>query len=109
MSPMHRASMCAALFLVPRLLGGQMAQASPSLTPRDSALHALNRLAYGPRPGDVTRVAQMGVMKWIDQQLDPRHVDDDSLKEIEKGYQILHESSYDLVGLLEDARKAREE
>ncbi|HKV71099.1 MAG TPA: DUF1800 family protein, partial [Gemmatimonadales bacterium] len=105
---MHRALLSAALLLVPAALGAQMAAAPATLTPRDSALHALNRLAYGPRPGEVDRVAQMGVMKWIDQQLNPKHVADDSLKDIEKRYQILHESSYDLVGLLEDARKARE-
>ena len=105
---MHRSSLCAALLLVPAALGAQMAAAPATLTPRDSALHALNRLAYGPRPGEVDRVAQTGVMRWIDQQLNSKHVDDDSLKEIEKGYQILRESSYDLVGLLEDARKARE-
>src|SRR5439155_25659107 len=51
------------------LLGAQHA-ASPqsampgaALTPQDSALHALNRLAYGPRPGDVPRVAAEGVMR----------------------------------------------
>src|SRR2546425_2259426 len=31
-----------------------------ALTPQDSSLHALNRLAYGPRPGDVPRVAAEG-------------------------------------------------
>src|SRR6185369_4346527 len=35
------------------------------------AVHALNRLTFGPRPGDVDRVAAMGVDKWIDQQLNP--------------------------------------
>ena len=33
------------------------------------AVHALNRLGYGPRPGDVERVQKMGLDKWIDQQL----------------------------------------
>jgi len=37
----------------------------------EAILHALNRLAYGPRPGDVERVKQMGLAKWIDQQLNP--------------------------------------
>jgi len=36
-----------------------------------AALHVLNRLAYGPRPGDIERVAQMGVQRYIDEQLDP--------------------------------------
>jgi hypothetical protein len=35
------------------------------------ALHALNRMAYGPRPGDVEAVRRMGVKEWIRQQLDP--------------------------------------
>ena len=43
------------------------------------ALHALNRLAFGPRPGDVERVAAMGVDQWIDQQLHPDKIDDRSL------------------------------
>ncbi len=37
----------------------------------EAILHAMNRLAYGPRPGDVERVRQMGLAKWIDQQLSP--------------------------------------
>jgi len=38
------------------------------------ALHVLNRLAYGPRPGDVERVASMGVRRWIEQQLHPETI-----------------------------------
>jgi uncharacterized protein (DUF1800 family) len=44
------------------------------------ALHALNRLAFGPRPGDVERVAALGVDKWIDQQLHPDKIDDHTLE-----------------------------
>jgi uncharacterized protein (DUF1800 family) len=44
------------------------------------ALHALNRLTFGPRPGDVQRVAAMGVDKWIDQQLHPERIDDANLE-----------------------------
>ncbi len=43
------------------------------------AVHALNRLAFGPRPGDVERVRQMGVDKWIDLQLDPEKINDSAL------------------------------
>ena len=38
------------------------------------ALHALNRLSFGPRPGDVERVRRLGVEKWIRQQLQPHLV-----------------------------------
>jgi uncharacterized protein (DUF1800 family) len=43
------------------------------------AVHALNRLTFGPRPGDVQRVGQMGVEKWIDLQLHPERVDNSAL------------------------------
>jgi len=42
----------------------------------EQVLHALDRLTFGPRPGDVERVKKMGLKKWIDQQLHP-----DSIKE----------------------------
>ncbi len=41
--------------------------------------HALNRLTFGPRPGDEERVAAMGVDKWIDLQLHPDKIDDSVL------------------------------
>ena len=44
------------------------------------ALHALNRLAFGPRPGDVERVSVTGVEEWIDQQLHPEKIDDHDLE-----------------------------
>jgi uncharacterized protein (DUF1800 family) len=43
------------------------------------AVHALNRLSFGPRPGDVQRVTQMGVDEWIEQQLHPEKIDDAAL------------------------------
>ena len=41
------------------------------LTEDEAILHAMNRLAYGPRPGDVEYVRQIGLEKWIEQQLHP--------------------------------------
>ena len=38
------------------------------------ALHVLNRLAFGPAPGDVQRVATMGVDAYIQQQLHPNSI-----------------------------------
>src|SRR5688572_16531155 len=42
----------------------------------EQILHALNRLTYGPRPGDVERVKAMGLQKWIESQLAPARIDD---------------------------------
>ena len=33
------------------------------------AVHVLNRIAYGPRPGDVARVVQMGTLAYVEEQL----------------------------------------
>ena len=44
------------------------------------AIHALNRLTFGPRPGDVAHVTAMGVDQWIDQQLHPSTIDDHALE-----------------------------
>jgi uncharacterized protein (DUF1800 family) len=35
---------------------------------------ALNRLTFGPRPGDLERVRALGLKKWIDQQLHPEQI-----------------------------------
>jgi uncharacterized protein (DUF1800 family) len=47
-------------------------------SPSDQATvtHVLNRLTFGPRPGDVDKVRAMGLASWIDQQLHPERIDD---------------------------------
>ncbi len=56
------------------------AQKSDSAVPSDpdapTILHALNRVAYGPRPGDIDRVRAMGLAAYIDQQLHPETIPD---------------------------------
>ena len=42
-------------------------------------MHALNRLTFGPRPGDVQQVMAIGVERWIDLQLHPEKIDDSAL------------------------------
>jgi len=39
---------------------------------RKTALHALNRLGFGPRPGDVEALLDRGIEDYIDGQLDPK-------------------------------------
>jgi uncharacterized protein (DUF1800 family) len=43
------------------------------------AWHALNRLTFGPRPGDLQHVMAIGVDQWIDSQLQPSGIDDSAL------------------------------
>src|SRR5689334_10610658 len=49
------------------------------LTQEQRAIHALNRLTFGPRPGDLDYVLEVGVDKWIDRQLHPESIDDSAL------------------------------
>jgi uncharacterized protein (DUF1800 family) len=45
-----------------------------SISKDQQILHALDRLTYGPRPGDVEAVKKMGLKKWIDAQLHPENL-----------------------------------
>jgi uncharacterized protein (DUF1800 family) len=47
---------------------------SPKLSKDEQVIHALNRLTFGPRSGDVEAVKQMGLKKWIDLQLHPDRI-----------------------------------
>jgi len=54
------------------------ARGKPNPDSRDDAAitHVLNRLTFGPRPGDVEKVRAIGLASWIDQQLHPERIDD---------------------------------
>jgi uncharacterized protein (DUF1800 family) len=67
------------------------------LTEDEAILHALNRLAYGPAPGDVERIRQMGLEKWIAEQLDYEAMDDSALKQRLSGFGTLQMSSAKLL------------
>ena len=63
------------------------------LNESEAILHALNRLTYGPRPGDLEAVRQMGLAKWIDQQLNPDSIADSAMQARLEKYPTLHMSS----------------
>src|ERR1035441_863295 len=44
------------------------------LNPDQQIVHALNRLTFGPRPGDVDEVRRVGLTKWIELQLHPERI-----------------------------------
>jgi uncharacterized protein (DUF1800 family) len=56
------------------------AAASPRLSEEQRAVHVLNRLAFGARPGDAERVRKLGVDNYIEQQLSPSKIDDAALE-----------------------------
>lgn len=56
----------------------EMSPAAP-LTERERAVHLLNRLGFGPAPGEVERVMEIGVEVWLEQQLAPAPAQDPRL------------------------------
>src|SRR5580700_4036863 len=52
------------------------AQFQKKLSNDEQVIHALDRLTFGPRPGDVEAVKKMGLKKWIDLQLHPERIPD---------------------------------
>jgi uncharacterized protein (DUF1800 family) len=67
------------VFLAPA--AGSLRAGAPATVPNDerAVVHALNRLTFGPRPGDVERVKAMGLSPWIEQQLAPARIDNRGL------------------------------
>ena len=70
-----------AVVLLAIVSGPRAAATSVAVPSNDQAIvHALNRLTYGPRPGDVERVKKMGLERWIETQLNPQRIDDKALE-----------------------------
>ena len=71
--------------------------ATKPLTEEERATHALNRLTFGPRPGDLERVQAIGVKKWIELQLNPGQIDDSLLEARLQSFPAMHRSQQDLL------------
>src|ERR1700742_259123 len=67
------------------------------LTQQERVLHALNRFTFGPRPGDVEKVEQMGLQRWFMQQLQPETIDDSAFEQRLKEYPALRLSQDELM------------
>jgi uncharacterized protein (DUF1800 family) len=46
------------------------------LNEQEAILHALNRLGFGPRPGQVEQIEKTGLENWIQAQLHPENISD---------------------------------
>lgn len=71
---MSRPSLYSVLLACGLLLLQPAAAAPAALSDSERALHALDRLAYGPRPGDLAAVATEGADAWIARQLAPESI-----------------------------------
>ena len=61
------------------------------LTGDAKILHALNRLTFGPRPGDVAAVEQQGLNRWINQQINASSIDDSALEKELRALTLLNQ------------------
>jgi len=79
------------------------------LTDRQKIIHVLDRLGYGPRPGDVERVAKMGLDRYIEQQLHPERIDDSELESDLAKFDILTMDETDLYQTFRDEQQKQQE
>jgi len=62
--------------IIPILAAQSVVSKTPRLTEEQRIVHVLNRLGFGPRPGDVERIKSIGLENYINQQLAPERIAD---------------------------------
>jgi uncharacterized protein (DUF1800 family) len=85
--------------------------AAPSLDER-AAIHVLNRTTFGVRPSDVTHLQQVGLEKYVDEQLHPDRIPDSEVDGRLNGFETLKLGSRTLASRYElpaiEARRERQ-
>jgi len=99
------------VFVVVSAIGGAAASGPP---PTDAAItHLLNRIAFGPRTGDVERVRAVGIERYVDEQLHPERIADAALSERLASLTTVRLSQREIVSTFElpqiEARRARKQ
>lgn len=77
-------------------------------TLRSRALHVLNRLTFGPRPGEVDRVAAMGIEGFIEAQLNPGRIPDGGVERRLERLTVLDRSAHELAEMFAEERQRRQ-
>ena len=94
---------------VPHLLAKKKEKAAQmSANEQKRAVHALNRLAFGPRPGDVQQVMAMGVDRWIDEQLHPEKIQDKAIEARLQPFRTLHMSAKEIADEFPDNQMVKQ-
>jgi uncharacterized protein (DUF1800 family) len=73
------------------------AQQARELLPDEQIQQVLNRLTFGPRPGDAEKVRTMGIDRWIDAQLHPERIADPRADSIVSRYSVYSLRTSDIV------------
>ena len=71
--------------------------AQPSTTDDAAIVHVLNRVGFGPAPGEVERVRRIGVPGYIEEQLHPERLADAAMHDRLAGLTTLSSSTADLL------------
>jgi len=76
---------------------GERSSAVPDQPDDKTIVHVLNRIGFGPAPGDLERVRSLGLAKYIDQQLRPETLPDSNIASRLAGLETLNRSSRELA------------
>src|ERR1700745_1528279 len=94
---------------VPQLLARKKDQPVESASNEQKrAVHALNRLTFGPRPGDVQEVMAMGVDRWIDLQLHPEKIADTNIESRLAPFRTLRMNTKEILEDFQDRQMVKQ-
>src|SRR3954469_15153474 len=88
------AAIVAAATIVPAQRTGPAVPAHPD---DRTIAHVLNRIGFGPAPGDIGRVRQIGLEKYLDQQLHPERIPDPAMEARLGRFESLTKSTRELA------------
>jgi uncharacterized protein (DUF1800 family) len=94
--------------VVPQLLAKKKARPPDTSNEQKRAAHALNRLTFGPRPGEVEQVMAIGVDRWIDLELHPEKIADNHLESRLTPLRTLHMSAKEIFEDFPDAQRVKQ-
>lgn len=75
------------------------------LTEEQRVVHVLDRLGFGPRPGDVARVKEMGLGRYIARQLLPETINDEAVEAKLAPFAARNASPQELTQAYEEGRR----
>ncbi|MEP6857987.1 MAG: DUF1800 domain-containing protein [Gemmatimonadales bacterium] len=72
-------------------------------------IQALNRLTFGPRPGDALKLRAIGLDNWIDQQLRPEKINDSGIDQFIARYPAINQDQSDLLAQYAQQQREKRE
>jgi len=75
----------------------QSAQQTKRLSEEQKAIHLLDRISFGARPGDIEQLLKLGWGKYLDAQLHPERIPDQAVDEKLKNIESIHLSNSELA------------